>query len=102
MRSQAALAAAGSSSSWRCFTLPVVCEALARYRSILCPAVIKEVCCRIGVDNKQIQGVIRLAKKNGRFPHMRPSPALPLHAIMHAQASLGVMQSSHKGVLVCC
>jgi hypothetical protein len=36
--------------------------------SLLCllfPAVIKEFCGQLGVDNKQVQGVIRLAKKNG-------------------------------------
>jgi hypothetical protein len=27
--------------------------------------VIKEFCGQLGVDNKQVQGVIRLAKKNG-------------------------------------
>jgi hypothetical protein len=31
----------------------------------LCFAVIKEFCGQLGVDNKQVQGVIRLAKKNG-------------------------------------
>jgi len=31
----------------------------------VCPAVIKEFCGQLGVDNKQVQGVIRLAKKNG-------------------------------------
>lgn len=31
-----------------------------------CPyTVIKEFCGQLGVDNKQVQGVIRLAKKNG-------------------------------------
>jgi hypothetical protein len=29
------------------------------------PAVIKDFCKQLGVDNKQVQGVIRLAKKNG-------------------------------------
>lgn len=28
-------------------------------------AVIKDFCKQLGVDNKQVQGVIRLAKKNG-------------------------------------
>lgn len=31
------------------------------------PAVIKEFCKTLGVDNKQVQGVIRLAKKNGEW-----------------------------------
>lgn len=31
------------------------------------PAVIKDFCKIIGVDNKQVQGVIRLAKKNGEY-----------------------------------
>jgi hypothetical protein len=31
----------------------------------LCPAVIKDFCKQLGVDNRQVQGVIRLAKKNG-------------------------------------
>ena len=30
-----------------------------------CSAVIKDFCKQLGVDNKQVQGVIRLAKKNG-------------------------------------
>jgi hypothetical protein len=29
------------------------------------PEVIKDFCKLLGVDNKQVQGVIRLAKKNG-------------------------------------
>jgi len=31
------------------------------------PAVIKDFCKVVGVDNKQCQGVIRLAKKNGEW-----------------------------------
>ncbi len=31
------------------------------------PAVIKDFCKQLGVDNKQVQGVIRLAKKNGEW-----------------------------------
>ncbi len=34
---------------------------------VLCLAVIKEFCSRFGVENKQVQGVIRLAKKNGEW-----------------------------------
>lgn len=29
------------------------------------PTVIKDFCKQLGVDNRQVQGVIRLAKKNG-------------------------------------
>lgn len=29
--------------------------------------VIKDFCKQIGVDNKQVQGLVRLAKKNGEF-----------------------------------
>jgi hypothetical protein len=33
--------------------------------AVSCCTVIKEFCGQLGVDNKQVQGVIRLAKKNG-------------------------------------
>lgn len=33
--------------------------------ALFLPAVIKDFCKLLGVDNKQVQGVIRLAKKNG-------------------------------------
>ena len=33
----------------------------------VCIAVIKEFCSQFGVDSKQVQGLIRLAKKNGEF-----------------------------------
>jgi len=36
-------------------------------RPTLCTAVIKEFGKTAGVDNKQVQGVVRLAKKNGEF-----------------------------------
>lgn len=33
--------------------------------SLPCPAVIKDFCKQLGADTKQVQGLIRLAKKNG-------------------------------------
>ncbi len=44
--------------------LPTACTACSLVHLLL-PAVIKDFCKQLGVDNKQVQGVIRLAKKNG-------------------------------------
>lgn len=43
----------------------VTCTYLFTNICFLLHAVIKDFCKQIGVDNKQVQGVIRLAKKNG-------------------------------------
>lgn len=61
--------------SLACAGLAPACAPLAHRRAdraspFLCPflcAVIKDFCKLVGVDNKQCQGVIRLAKKNGEW-----------------------------------